>query len=467
MWDLRESIGLPLAEHLSHFAKYGLPDDGNDGIAMGKYFVEVVIADDNDGNLANGTPHFNQIQSAFSAHGIGTGVFMTIAHVPLEDQPTPSPYAIAAQIVYSGPFGGIDPASPRIRYSVNGSPFGSAPLVHQGGNDYAGSIPAPARSIVRYYLSAADQYGATATLPRDVSQPNAFLAGPTSTFLLHDHESNAGWIPGDSFDDATSGRWQWVEPQGSVVGTEQCQPEDDHTPTGILCYVTQNPTTDYSPGAHDVDNGHTTLYTSTFNGLMAGPDPLIEYYRWYTNDLGSAPGTDLWRTEISNDGGLSYLPVETTALSDNSWRRVVFFVKDYIPPTAIMRMRFIAEDTGQPSLVEAAVDDFRLLSFTAGITAVGGEPAPALAFAPPSPNPSRSGTRFSFQLPARGSASLAIFDLSGRHVRQLAGGLMTAGAHEATWDGRDEAGAAVASGLYFARLETPGGALTQRVVRSR
>src|SRR6185295_9487294 len=96
MWDLRESIGLTLAERLGHLAKYGLADDGNDGIAMGKYFTEVLIADDNDGNLANGTPHFNQIAAAFGAHGIGTGVFISIAHVPLEDQPTPSPYAVQA-----------------------------------------------------------------------------------------------------------------------------------------------------------------------------------------------------------------------------------------------------------------------------------------------------------------------------------------------------------------------------------
>jgi len=466
MWDLREAIGLPLAEHLSHFAKYGIPDDGNDGMAMGKYFVELLIADDNDGNLDNGTPHFEQIQAAFSAHGIGTSVFITMAHVPLEDQPTASPYALIAQIAYSGPIGGVDPATPSIHYSVNGSPFGSVPLIHVGGIDYQGSIPAPARSVVRYYLSVADQYGQGQTLPRDIAQPISFLAGPTSTFLLHDHEANAGWIPGDTQDDATTGRWQWAEPLGSTIGSEQVAPEDDHTPTGILCYVTQNPTIDFSPGAHDVDNGHTTLYTSTFNGLAAGPDPLIEYYRWYTNDLGSAPGTDLWRTEISNDGGLSYLPVETTSLSDNSWRRVVFFIKDYISPSALMRMRFIAEDTGQPSLVEAAVDDFRLLSFN-GITGVDAEPTAALAFAPPSPNPSRGATRFTFQLPERGAAHLAVFDLSGRRVRQLAGGVMAAGPHEAQWDGKDDRGAAVASGLYFARLETAAGALTRRIVRSR
>jgi len=57
--------------------------------------------------------------------------------------------------------------------------------------------------------------------------------------------------------------------------------------------------------------------------------------------------------------------------------------------------------------------------------------------------------------------------VSGRRVRALATGLMEAGPHEATWDGRDDAGQPAASGLYFARLETPTGTLTRRVVRSR
>ncbi|TMQ72798.1 MAG: T9SS type A sorting domain-containing protein [Candidatus Eisenbacteria bacterium] len=425
------------------------------------------MADDDDGNLDDGTPHMNQIAAAFGAHGIGTGMFISMGHVALEDQPTPSPYAIQAQISYSGPIGGVDPASPRVFYSVNGSPFGSVPLTSSGGNDYTASIPAPARSIVRYYLKVSDLYGDSRTLPSDSSQPIAFLAGPTTTYLLHDFEADDGWIAGDPSDDATTGRWEWVVPQGSFVGNEPVQPGADHTPTGILCWVTQNPRgPSSSPGDFDVDNGHTTLFSAAFNALEAGPDPLVEYYRWYTNDLGSAPATDVWRVDLSNDGGGSWHSVESTPQSDNSWKRIVFFVKDVVPPSANMRLRFIAADTGQPSLVEAAVDDFRLLEFNAGVTAVGDASATELAFLPPAPNPASGRTRFSFRLPSRGAASLAIFDVSGRRVRALATGLMEAGPHEATWDGRDEAGTMVSSGLYFARLETPTGTLTRRVVRS-
>src|SRR5206468_1831838 len=171
----------------------------------------------------------------------------------------------------------------------------------------------------------------------------------TTTYLLHDFEANDGWIPGDPSDDATAGRWEWVVPQGSTLGGQQVAPDADHTPTGILCFVTQNPHgPDLSPGSHDVDGGHTSLYSAAFDALSAGSDPLIEYYRWYTNNLGSAPGTDLWSVDISNDDGGTWHPVESTALSDNSWQRHVFFVKDYVTPTSSMRMRFIAHDSGHP-----------------------------------------------------------------------------------------------------------------------
>ena len=38
-WDLRQAAGLAVASNLAHFAKYGLPDDFDDGVAMNEYFV--------------------------------------------------------------------------------------------------------------------------------------------------------------------------------------------------------------------------------------------------------------------------------------------------------------------------------------------------------------------------------------------------------------------------------------------
>jgi flagellar hook assembly protein FlgD len=72
-----------------------------------------------------------------------------------------------------------------------------------------------------------------------------------------------------------------------------------------------------------------------------------------------------------------------------------------------------------------------------------------------------------FVLPEPGHAQLDLFDASGRRVRTLAGGEFTAGIHNASWDGAGADGAPEPAGIYFARLTTPHGATTRRLVRVR
>jgi hypothetical protein len=83
------------------------------------------------------------------------------------------------------------------------------------------------------------------------------------------------------------------------------------------------------------------------------------------------------------------------------------------------------------------------------------------------PNPFHSATTFSFDLPAAGTVRIEILDASGRRVRRLAAGALDAGAHEIGWDGRDEAGVPVSTGMYFAQIEAAGVEKTERLVRVR
>ncbi len=57
-------------------------------------------------------------------------------------------------------------------------------------------------------------------------------------------------------------------------------------------------------------------------------------------------------------------------------------------------------------------------------------------------------------LPQPDRVQLAVYDLRGKLVRRLVDERQVAGSHEAAWDGRDGAGRAVASGVYFYRLTT-------------
>jgi aminopeptidase N len=87
-----------------------------------------------------------------------------------------------------------------------------------------------------------------------------------------------------------------------------------------------------------------------------------------------------------------------------------------------------------------------------------------LSLAPLTPNPGRGARTLSFTLPAAGEARLEILDVTGRRIRTLAAGVLDAGPHERTWDGRDERGNLAHAGLYFARLRA-GGTLTERFVQ--
>jgi hypothetical protein len=68
------------------------------------------------------------------------------------------------------------------------------------------------------------------------------------------------------------------------------------------------------------------------------------------------------------------------------------------------------------------------------------------------PNPFNQATAIPYGLPAEAEIRLEVYDLAGQRVRQLVGGKVPAGRHQAWWDGRDEGGKLVASGVYLCRL---------------
>ncbi len=68
------------------------------------------------------------------------------------------------------------------------------------------------------------------------------------------------------------------------------------------------------------------------------------------------------------------------------------------------------------------------------------------------PNPFNPETVIRYDLPENTSVQLIIYDLLGREVRRLVDGEMTAGAKSITWDGLDNAGRQVSSGLYIYKI---------------
>jgi TolB protein len=79
-------------------------------------------------------------------------------------------------------------------------------------------------------------------------------------------------------------------------------------------------------------------------------------------------------------------------------------------------------------------------------------------------NPSRARAVVRFSLPRDDLTRLEVFDSSGRLVRRLAGARLAAGAHSATWDGRDGLGRACPPGVYHCRLISGGDRRVARLV---
>ena len=80
------------------------------------------------------------------------------------------------------------------------------------------------------------------------------------------------------------------------------------------------------------------------------------------------------------------------------------------------------------------------------------------------PNPFNQSTTLRYRIREPGPVRLAVFDLGGQQVRVLRRAHQPAGSYQVSWDGQDQAGEGVASGVYLARLQTPQGSRVRKVV---
>jgi len=84
----------------------------------------------------------------------------------------------------------------------------------------------------------------------------------------------------------------------------------------------------------------------------------------------------------------------------------------------------------------------------------------------PYPNPASSSVNLRYQLARTGSATIDIYDVTGRLVRSLPQGIVRAGkVNEVKWDGTDHVGQRIASGIYICRLSALGETRTTRLVK--
>ncbi len=100
-------------------------------------------------------------------------------------------------------------------------------------------------------------------------------------------------------------------------------------------------------------------------------------------------------------------------------------------------------------------------------TSPAGMPAVVFGMDGNYPNPFNPMTLISFSIPQDGTAVIEVLDLRGHMLRTVFDGSLTAGQHEVRWDGQDDKGRDLASGMYLARLRSQGRTATHKMLLAR
>lgn len=473
-WDVLERLQLELGEadgtreaaSLWHYARMlEIP------WTQPAQVIAMFIADDDDGNLFNGTTHCAALNTGALAHGFPTfNCELLISHTRLDTRTTGgdvTPIAwlssLDGEVTYVGLNYTVNRALPRNVEMVDTTGFGV----------YTATIPNlhPNDSVQYFIFGLDDQqtfvdspYGAATTGSRhkfDIAAAWFDMEQP------RDWQTNA-----DGTDDASTGRWERVAPRPTSV-----QPGTDHTAAGALCWVTgQQPQGVQGNGVNDVDGGVTRLYSPWFD-LSNATLAKIKYWRFFSNNSGLYPNADVFMAEARNNGG-GWVPLETTTVSSNQWIQVTYdLVSHFGSALGVVQLRFSVSDDDDPSIVEAAIDDFAILTNVGdptvappagdGLLSVGQTHDGFFDLGAPRPNPFNPTTSLTYTVATEGPVQLLIFDVSGRLVRTLVDARLASGRYSVTWDATTDHGRRLASGVYYARLRSGSADFVRRLTLAR
>ena len=270
-------------------------------------------------------------------------------------------------VAVGGGEGITPPPGTGVLHVDSGVGFVAIPMSQISENLYEATFPAvTCLAPVAYYVSAESTDEEVFTSPTNApgeSYPTVAASG-VEPIAMFDLEQDAGWTVGAPDDDATTGVWE----RGNPIGTA-AQPENDHTEGGTDCYFTGQGTMGGDLGENDVDNGKTSLTSPAFD--LEGAEAVeLSYWRWYSNTTGGAPNADIFVVQASDDDGATWQTVEITGPdgpgTNGGWTNATIRLTDFVEATSSVRVRFVASDESDPSLVEAAVDDIVLTSLLCG-----------------------------------------------------------------------------------------------------
>ncbi len=364
-WDLREATSIEVTEKIFHFARYGTPDDVTIGGAYMEWFLETIFADDDDGDLSNGTPHFLEILESFNKHKIGTELLYSygFAHTPgnLFEEPE-----VARNIVFTVDFNGIDALKPEtvnVVYTTNNFESSNAIAADKipGDGNYTASIPGlQIGAFVQYYVSVTDKFSGKEfklSANPESFDPFLYMVGFSEAYK-ENFKSQGDWTINAG---AQSGNWEWAIPQYAQLNLYgvyiiPLHPESDHSDDDNHCFITSNNTN----WQQTVVFGSTTI-TSGEIDISNYSNPILLIHRWVKKVVLQQSGGNTELTIEINDGISGWKTVNRIDDTDSNWEPLFIPITAFVEPTNNFKIRITATNTSQGTLFEAAIDDIAIL----------------------------------------------------------------------------------------------------------
>lgn len=311
--------------------------------------IDFLELDDDDDDIGNGTPHYQEIATGFGAHNMDAPPLQLIGFEYPNGRPEfVRPSGGTTMMVNVLPLTQDPQPGTGILHVNRGAGFEEFPMQEIADNVYEAVFPSSqCGDEIRFFVSAETVDGDMATSPPNAPSVSfrALSGSDGGTVFEDDFNTNQGWTVVNI--NLATGAWQ----RGVPVNGGRGDPPADHDGSGFA-YVTDNRRGDF-----DVDGGPTILTSPQFD-LSDGREYIISYARWFSNS--SNGQRDFLDVEVSRDNGTTWTRVERVldGGSANSWVERSFLVSDFVNLSRRIRVRFVTQDQPNDSVVEAGVDAF-------------------------------------------------------------------------------------------------------------
>lgn len=467
-WDLRKAVSLDYVNHIVQKVKYGMPDDMNTGLAFYKFFVETIIADDDDGDFDNGTPHDEAIITSFDNHGIGMELYtkLNFYHQQLVRN-------ISAGELYKIDFSlNMSKLKPyeftdiSVIYSKDG--FATAnkiPATKISDGKYTASIPSlQSGDFINYYFTAIHPIsGKVLQFTRSWEDSSTYFYSVNYENTYHLNSDYAQWIVGAPEDNAYTGEWQWAIPNYVSNDGYLIQPNGNCKSEPQPCFIT-GICPDSTPHAllNGFPDGTTSIISPTFS-LAISQKHYIDFSSFYS-EYGYPLQENHFYLYISNDNGTSWTNIADLTHNYYSWYESGIPINDYLGGAGKVKFKFVLQkgplDPSFPLelMSKCIFDNFNIMSSKPPLSVNATDDANIEI----GPNPFNDLLTLKF-----GNSSFSnlkaveIIDIQGNSIYRFD----NVTTPTIVWNGKNYFGNEVPTGIYLLKLTMNSGIRTYKLIR--